>query len=207
MESRPAQAAVLWRPPHCRFGAQCWRPGCLFLHEDSVERRHVCYALFWAERNVEQIVHVPVPQIETADQPGDQARRITADSCQRGRRCPSGDATTGPSGSGCAEDGVQPVDYLGDQACREAADSLHRQGCQPAGSAAATGLSNSDRGKDDGSPAHAVHPQNGGRACDLTDQPGDQACRETASANAATGPSICDNGEDGGSPARAFPGC
>ena len=83
----------------------------MFLHEDSVERPHVCRALaqFWAERNVEQIVDVALPQIETADKPGDQALRISADSHRRGRRSPSGDGTTGPSDSQCVEDRESPA--------------------------------------------------------------------------------------------------
>ena len=82
------------------------------MHEDSVERRHVCPALaqFWAERNVEQIVDVPVPQIETADQSGDHACRVSADSQRRqGCRPACGDATTGPSGSDCAGEGGGPA--------------------------------------------------------------------------------------------------
>ena len=67
---------------------------------------------------------------------------------------------------------------------------------------AATGPSNSDSDKDGGRPARAVYRQICGRACDLTDEPHDQVCRDPASGDAATGPSNSENGEDSVIPAR-----
>ena len=106
-----------------------------------------------------------------------------------------------------------PVGQPGDHECRVSADAVYRQGCRrdPAESArrrhgrryavgdATTGPSDSDGGKDGGSPARAVHRQNCGHACDRADHPGDQACQNPASGEAATA-----NGVGGcGSPAGA----
>ena len=127
---------------------------------------------------MEQIGGVPPL---TLDQPGDQARRDSADAVHlQGCRLACCEATTGPS------TGDQP----GDQACRVSAEGVHRQGCCRAYCDTATGPSDSDSGEDVGSLARAVHRQNSGRACDQA-------------VDAATGPSNPDSGEDGGSLARA----
>ena len=59
-----------------------------------------------------------------------------------------------------------PLDRPGDQACRIPADTVHRQGCCRAYCDTATGPSVSDCGEGGGSPAHAAHRQNYGRASD-----------------------------------------
>ena len=115
----------------------------------------MCRALaqHWAERNVEQIVNVLVPQIETAAKPGDQAFRISADSHRRGRQSPSGVATTGPSDSWCVEDSESP------------AGAVRRQvgGCaRDRAVDATTGPSGLGCAEDSGSPAGAVRRQKGG---------------------------------------------
>ena len=77
-KSRQARVAGFWRRPHCRFGAHCWRPSCVFLHEDSYQRRRVCRALaqFWAEERLpERIVE------QTVDFDGD-VREELVDSVQ-----------------------------------------------------------------------------------------------------------------------------
>ena len=161
-----------------------------------------------------------VPRIQTVfedygnpDQPGDQARRVPTDSIHR-QVCRSacGVAATGPSFS----DGEQTVDQPGDQACRIPAETVvHRQGyCRYACGDAATGPSYSDFVEECGSPAGAVRRDSCGCACDLADQPGDQAGRDPADSvrrqgcrhtcgDGMTGPSVSDSAEDRESPAGA----
>ena len=153
---------------------------------------------------------------DQADQPGDQACQDSADSIYRR---PCGDATTGPSVSDCAEEGVSPAgavhrqsahacdqaDQPGDQACQDCADSIYRRPCGDA----TTGPSVSDCAEDGVSPAGAVYRQSG-HACDQADQPGDQACQDCADSmyrrpcgDATTGPSVSGCAADGVSPAGA----
>ena len=94
------------------------------------------------------------------DQPGDQARRDSAEYVRRhGCRHACGDAPTGPSGSDCAGDGGRPAgavhrqreracDPAGDQACRDSADSAHRQRRRRAGGDATTFSSAADCAQD-----------------------------------------------------------
>ena len=101
------------RTQHAHFGREAFEKG-----------------YFDCEDPKDLVMHPPLTPI---DQPGDQACRDPADSIhRRDWRHACGDATTGPSDSDCAEDGVCPVDQPGDQACREAADSKRRQGCRRA---------------------------------------------------------------------------
>ena len=39
--------AARWMPPHCRFGAQCWSPGCVFLHEQYSDSQQVLVG-YWS---------------------------------------------------------------------------------------------------------------------------------------------------------------
>ena len=162
------------------------------------------------ERILEQTVDMPAPQIdEPFGKDGrkyldeedfkdliknrDQACQDPADSPhRRGGRCSSGEATTGPLRSYCAEYGGSPASAVrqqssgcafgpfaqaGDQARRAPADAVQRQDCRFACCDAATGPSNSDCGEDGRRPGRAVHRQSRGSTCDHADQPGDQARR------------------------------
>ena len=68
---------------------------------------------------------------DPADGPGDQACQDPTDSMhRRGCRCPCGDATTGPSFSDYAEDGVSPAGAVHRQsghACDQAEEIIHQK--------------------------------------------------------------------------------
>ena len=142
--------------------------------EDVVERTQLAPHVH--EQIVEQIGGMPLLSL---DQPGDQARRVSADAVYlQGCRLACCDATTGPV----------TVAQPGDQARRDSADAVHRQSCCRAYCDTATGTTASNCCEDSGIPARAVHRQKSGRACNA----------------AATGPSDSNSGEDGESPARAL---
>ena len=114
----------------------------------------------------EQIVDVPVPLA----QPGDQARRESADPVhQQGYRRIYCDTATGPSDSNFCEDSGSPK------------DAVHRQFCGRPCDLAATGPSASNCCEDSGSP-DAVLRQSSGRAGDhavaATASPSDSRCVE-----------------------------
>ena len=46
-----------WFPPSCRYGAQCWRAGCVFWHGDCGDRQQAvaCLAEFWSAAVVPQL--------------------------------------------------------------------------------------------------------------------------------------------------------
>jgi len=155
----------------------------------------------------EQIAGAPV------EQPGDQARRVPADSVHRQGYCrySCGVAATGPSDSDYGKDCGSPDDQPSDQARRVPADSVLRHERRRACGEAATGPSNSDSGKDCGSPDSTVHRQSYECARDHADHAGDQVSQDSADSThrqscrracgeTATGPSSSDSEYDCGSP-------
>ena len=127
--------------------------------------------------------HVHERVVESLDQPGDQARRDSADAVYP--REQPGDHTCRDSADAVHRHGRR--DVPGNQECRASADAVHRQGCRRAFGDTATGHSDTDVFEDCESPAGAVHQPSSGHAC----------------CEAAIGPSVSNCAEDGGSPAGA----